>query len=80
MVQFNDSRSANVTASGTITNHGATVTQYDVEQVLRRAARENGFEITDLTVTVEPGERTVTLTESEYSALTSASEASTTGA
>jgi hypothetical protein len=78
MVQFNESRSANVTASGTITNHGATVTRYDVEQALRRAARDNGFEITGLTVTVEPGERTVTLTESEYSALQSgASEAST---
>jgi len=80
MVQFNESRSANVTASGTITNHGATVTVWDVEQALQRTARDNGFTLTGLTVTVEPGERTVTLTESEYSALSGASEASTTEA
>jgi len=62
-----------VTVTGTVGNGAyGTITEGDVRLALEETARQNGVTVSDLTVSVErrEGERTVTLTEAEYQALT----------
>jgi len=72
----NPTKTVTITATVDTSNAGrwgGVVTDTDVKQAaeaaLRDAARSNGVTIDGLTVTVEAGPRTVTLTEEEYNAL-----------
>ena len=63
-----------VTVSGTMSDsaYGGIFTERDVQFALEETARRNGVTVSDLTVSIErrEGERTVTLTQAEYDALT----------
>lgn len=65
----NTSTKVTVTATLPAQANGQRITEQDVRWALEQVARENGVQVTDLSVTLEPGERTVTMTEAEYNAL-----------
>jgi hypothetical protein len=56
-----------ITATATVDT--SFVSEWDVRRALEQTARDNGVTVSGLTVTIADGERTVTMTESEYDAL-----------
>lgn len=57
-----------VTVTGTVDGQ-AYLTEGDVRAALEGVARQNGITVRDLAVSIAEGERTVTLTETEYNTL-----------
>lgn len=77
---FNASDNNKVTVTATVAGRAASglpVTEADIRQSLASLARQEGVRLSDLSVILEQGERTVTMTESEYNALVQGGAAAT---
>lgn len=69
MAQFSNPRT-NVTVTASVqARSDLPITEWAVRNALLDTARAEGVDVTDLSVTLAPGERMVTITESEYNAL-----------
>jgi hypothetical protein len=63
-----------ITATATVDT--SFVSEWDVQRALEQTARDNGVALSGLTVSIADGERTVTLTETEYNTLVAGGTAS----